>query len=377
MSAPDAKYGQLPHDTIMGMIDELHECGVLNVSITGGEPLIRPDFLEIVDAFIEREIYIKQIYTNGALVTRELLTELDKRGIHPEFNMSYDGIGWHDWLRGVDGAEEAVDRAFLLCKEMGFPTGAEMCIHEKNKHTLRESMKHLGEVGCRGVKTNPISDVGEWKKNGYKSVDIDEMYQLYLDYIPQYYEDGMPLDLQLGGFFMASPTEPLSYDIPLYKNVKDPSKVTMCGHARQVMYISPEGRTLPCLSLSGMEVQERFPLIPDAGLSKCITDSFYMKMIDTRVSEYNEQHPDCEVCEYGRFCCGGCRASALGTSADPYDLMAVDEACCKLYRDGWAEKVMKLMHDIRSEAKTYALNDIFWQKKTGITQEKEKGETKK
>lgn len=55
-----------------------------------------------------------------------LLDALEARGIRPEFNMSFDGVGTHDWLRGIDGAERDVERAFLLCRERGFPTGAEM-----------------------------------------------------------------------------------------------------------------------------------------------------------------------------------------------------------------------------------------------------------
>ena len=63
-------------------------------------------------------------------------------------------------------------------------------------------MKHLGDLGCRSLKTNPIGDVGEWKKNGYgQAVTMEELFGLYLDYIPHFYEDGMPLSLQLGGFF--------------------------------------------------------------------------------------------------------------------------------------------------------------------------------
>ena len=50
MSAPDAKYGELSHEQIMKMVDELSQCGIMNVSLTGGEPLVRSDFLEIVDA---------------------------------------------------------------------------------------------------------------------------------------------------------------------------------------------------------------------------------------------------------------------------------------------------------------------------------------
>lgn len=90
-----------------------------------------------------------------------------------------------------------------------------MCIHGGNKHLLRETIKKLSELGCRSLKTNPIADVGAWKEGGYgETISMDELFKLYLDYIPCYYEDGMPLSLQLGGFFSASPKRPNQYDIP-------------------------------------------------------------------------------------------------------------------------------------------------------------------
>ena len=92
---------------------------------------------------LQRGIRITTIYSNGKLVTDKLLDELEQRGIYPEFNMSFDGVGHHDWLRGIPGAEEAVKEAFVRCRKRGFPTAAEMCIHEDNKHTLRESVNRM------------------------------------------------------------------------------------------------------------------------------------------------------------------------------------------------------------------------------------------
>ncbi len=350
MSAPDAKYGELSHEQIMKMVQEISDCGVMNVSLTGGEPLVRKDFLEIVDTLIERDIRITQIYSNGALVKEPLLKSLDSRGIHPEFNMSYDGVGWHDWLRGIPGAEEAVDKAFLLCRDMGFPTGAEMCLHQGNKHLLRESVNHLRDVGCRSLKTNPISNVGEWQKNGYgESLSLDELFGLYLDYIPQYYKDGMPISLQLGGFFYASPREPGRWDVPLYHYPTAPEKCCVCNHARMVMYISPEGRALPCMSLSGMEIQEQFPLIPEDGLSKCITDSFYMSFINTRADKVLNHNPRCGDCPWTGWCLGGCRASGLDGSGQT-DLLYKDPAACEMFTGGWVAKLVALMNRIRPDA---------------------------
>ncbi len=315
MSAPDAKFGELPHETIMKMIDELAECGIMNISITGGEPLVRSDFMEIIDALIERGILIRTIYSNGALVNEKLLKALSDRNVFPEFNMSFDGVGTHDWLRGIPGAEEMVDRAFKLCRDMGFPTGAELALHQGNKHLLRESIVHLSDVGCESIKTNPVSDVGEWKKNGFgEAISIEELFKIYMDYIPKFYEDGMPINLMLGGFFSAGPEDPDRWDIPLYHYPIAPEKCCVCNHARMVMYISAEGRALPCMSLSGMDIQNEFPLIPEIGLSKCITDSRYMDFINTRADKVLEHNPECHDCKWKSWCLGGCRASGLDGS---------------------------------------------------------------
>jgi len=346
MSAPDAKLGELSHRQVMDIARQIVSCGISAVSLTGGEPLLRKDFMEIIDVLTGGGVKITTIYSNGKLVTDKLLDELASRGMYPEFNMSYDGVeGWHDWLRGVEGATENVESAFIRCREKGFPTGAEMCIHRGNKHLLRESINRLSSLGCRSIKVIPISNTGAWKENGYgESIGLDELYELYYDYLPYYYKDGMPLSLMLGGFFSASPSEPDRYSIPLMKSCNNPSAVCVCGHARMVMYISPEGRTLPCMSLSGLEIQNRFPSIPEVGLAKCLSDSYYMNFLETRASEILSHNPGCSACDHALKCLGGCRASALETS--PEDLFAPDMAACALFKGGWADKIKARMDEL-------------------------------
>ena len=351
MSAPDARYGELSHEQVMAIVQQLIDCGVMEVSLTGGEPLVRKDFMDIVDALLAGGIRITTIYSNGRLVTDRLLEELDRRGIHPEFNMSYDGVeGWHDWLRGIPDAGKSVEEAFLRCRAKGFPTGAEMCIHQRNKHLLRETVKRLHDLGCRSLKTTPISNVGAWKEGGYgESITTDELYRLYLDYIPKFYEDGMPLSLQLGGFFMASPDAPEEYDIPSMKKCRNPEKTCVCGHARMVMYISAEGRTLPCMALSGMDIQQEFPLITEIGLANCLTDSRYMRLIDTRAAEVLAHNPECSGCEHALQCLAGCRASAL--EASPADILAIDPAACAIFKGGWVGKIDAVMKNAAPNAR--------------------------
>lgn len=106
LSAPESKFGELSTSECLRVIDELADCGINQVSITGGEPLVRCDFLKLLDAFKKNNVIVVQIYTNGALVNDKLLDELEGRGMKPSFSISYDGIGWHDWMRGIKGAEK-------------------------------------------------------------------------------------------------------------------------------------------------------------------------------------------------------------------------------------------------------------------------------
>ena len=50
MSAPHAKLGELSHDVLMQVVEQIAACGIPAVSLTGGEPLLRKVFFEIVDA---------------------------------------------------------------------------------------------------------------------------------------------------------------------------------------------------------------------------------------------------------------------------------------------------------------------------------------
>ncbi|MBQ6774031.1 MAG: radical SAM protein [Synergistaceae bacterium] len=261
LPAPDAKYGELSHDKIMKMIPQLDECGIKLVSLTGGEPLVRNDFLDIVDSLLEHNIFIVQIYSNGVLVNEKLLDELDSRGIHPEFNMSYDGLCWHDWLRGINGAEDMVNRAFALCREKGFPTSSEMCLHRLNRHTIRESVNHLASLGVKSVKIGGISESGEWEKHKENNtLSITELFNEFLSYIPNYYEDNMPITIQLSNFFSANPNKPDEFVIPNFRdNVNQDSFI--CGCARFVIYISPEGRVMPCMSMQELRFMIKCPFL--------------------------------------------------------------------------------------------------------------------
>jgi len=337
----------------MSIIEQFRDCGISQVSITGGEPLIRADFFDIVDRLLAAGITIKQIYSNGKLVTPQLLDAFTARRCKPDFHMSFDGLGWHDWLRGVDGAERAVLDAFKLCRDRGFSTGASMTIHRRNTQTLRDSVNLLGSLGVNSLKTNPVADAGSWLLNGgHNSLTTSEIHQVYLNYVPAFFNDGSPLTVMLGGFFKARKGS-REYSIPAirYSGTCEAERDCVCGHARANLYIDPDGRALPCMPMAGIDnVSAGFPLIQDRGLAACLTDSAYMRFADTRLSALLEHNAECAHCEYKYYCGGGCRAAAL--DGGKAHILGIDRAICCFFKEKWPERIkQKLTNEVKGEIK--------------------------
>ena len=347
MSAPDVNAHELPHDAVMEIVNQLAECGVMSVSLTGGEPLIRDDFLEIVDALTERGIRISQIYSNGALVNEKFIDGLTSRGLKPLILISYDGVGWHDWLRGVPGAEKMAERAMKLCADNGLKVAADSCFHRHSMHTIPESVKRMASLGASIVRVGGIQNSGSWKDNNEAGItpSDDELFRLYYDYLPHFFEDNLPVDLWLGAFMIYN-YELNEFYIPGYMENKKPDDC-LCSF-RTDMYISPEGRVMPCMPMAGTILHDRMPLIQEEGLAHCINDSFWFNIVNLRVRDYLAANAECRNCEYRSVCSTGCRASALEDSPDNY--LAKSQTLCTLIKGKWPEKIIELMKRIKPEA---------------------------
>ncbi|MBQ3339210.1 MAG: radical SAM protein [Atopobiaceae bacterium] len=344
MSAPHAA---LPHPTTeqcLDIADQIADCGIMRVSLTGGEPLIRKDFLKIVDRILERGMRIDVIMTNGALVDEALLDALDARDCHPELNMSFDGPKpWHDWLRGVEGAHESVRRALALCHERGFVTGTELVLHKGNIGTLRESVNMLGELGVSSLKVNRLNCVGEGEALSEYALTAQEEFEAYLDYIPHYLEDGMPVPiLSLSGVFRAFEGE-LSVGAERNPEDGDCGRLPICASARTTMYLGPDGRILPCIPMSERDTtSELFPQVGSTTLAEALSDSFYLDFISTTLDDYLAHNPTCAACAYKNRCGGGCRGRAVDANGGS-DLLDRDPDACLIFKGGYYDRVKKLI----------------------------------
>lgn len=350
LSAPDARFGELSTEECKRIIREMAEIGIQGVSLTGGEALMRPDFMEIVDELVRNDIHVMDIASNGALVNERLLDQLEDRGLKPHFFMSFDGVGWHDWLRGIDGAEKMLMGKFELLAKRGFKTGSAFTMHKRNKGVLRESINRLASVGVRVAIINRMLNFGEWQKYGQDfNISHKEVFETYLDYLPHFFEDGMPIkvhlnrmiDLHMGSY---------DYQFSAIKNHPDCENSKICSAVYRTVFINGDGKVSPCISIAGIDGQQRnFADLSEMSLHQAVEESTFARYARQTVGDYFAHNPECAKCEFRKYCQGGCRAQAL--EFDEYDFMGMDRHRCEFFRNQYVERVLKRLAETVPQAR--------------------------
>lgn len=132
----DARFypGELTLTECQGVIRDLARFGVPAVLLSGGEPTIHPDFLEIAETATGTGLRVT-LSTNGTLLDRPLVRRLKALGL-AYVGISLDGIGAaHDRFRGRTGAFAGAVEAFRLCREEGQKAGLRLTL---TRHNVRE-----------------------------------------------------------------------------------------------------------------------------------------------------------------------------------------------------------------------------------------------
>lgn len=342
MDAPDSMLGELSTEQALDLIDQMAACGVLHVDITGGEPFVRKDFWQLVDRMLAHQIAVGKIYTNGWLLNDKILDAFEQRGLKPHVSISFDGVGWHDWMRGVNGAEQAALQALRLCHERGLVTDVEMCIHRGNLDGLPQTVEALRKVGVTNLKVSNVSMTELWRcHSDGNALDNAAYVEAMLPYINWYYRAGQPMNhLVLSNVIVLDKDKPYRIVAEPYDGTEQCLDCLMCNAARWACYITPDGRLLPCMPMTASPEQERFPKVQDIGLQQGLSDSYYMQFVNGTVKDLLAANAECAACSYRFRCGGGCRATAL--LEGNHDLMGCDRTMCMLWKGGYVDRIRQI-----------------------------------
>ncbi|MGB9723924.1 MAG: radical SAM protein [Chloroflexia bacterium] len=165
--APSFSPGELDPDEYLDVdllrraVAEGKALGLRYAKLTGGEPLLHPRFVEIVD-FLSAEGLELAMETNGTLLEAGLARYLRDHTRLTWISLSLDGATAevHDAFRGVEGAFEAALRGLEALVSAGYRPQVIVSPHRGNVHQVEAVVDLAVRMGAGSVKFNPVSRSG-------------------------------------------------------------------------------------------------------------------------------------------------------------------------------------------------------------------------
>ena len=123
--------GELTTEEAQHMIEDLAAFNVPALLISGGEPLVRPDILDLADYATSLGVRVT-FSTNGTLINKEKAERLKKIGV-TYVGISIDGgEERHDKFRGRAGAYKDAIRGIRNCRDAGIRVGIRFTVTQEN-----------------------------------------------------------------------------------------------------------------------------------------------------------------------------------------------------------------------------------------------------
>ena len=280
--------GELDTAFWLSLVDQVADAGCLNLLITGGEPLLRPDFARVYRQARERGILVT-VFTNATLVD-EAIVHLFEELPPQEVEVSLYGASEEVYERvtGVKGSYRRCLAAVDRLLDRGVSVGLKSVILTDNQHEISALRKMATDRGldfrvdgalfpCRDGDRGPL----DHRVSAAEAVAIEM-------------EDG-DLRKKTADYFQltrgAAPSERL-YD---------------CTAGLTSFHVDPEGSLLPCLMVSthGFDLRS----------------GTFREGWEGAIPRFREQEIrpgyHCHECEM-RFLCGACPAQASLESGSPH-----------------------------------------------------------
>ena len=148
----DARHGipekeELSYPEISALVDQIVDEGCLWLLLTGGEPLLRPDFLDIY-TYAKRKGLLITLFTNGTLVTPQMADYLQQwRPFRIEISLYGRTKETYEKVTGVPGSYERCLRGIDLLLERGLPLRLKTVAITLNKHEISATKEYADGLG--------------------------------------------------------------------------------------------------------------------------------------------------------------------------------------------------------------------------------------
>lgn len=304
------------------LIGEAEACGINAFTITGGEPMLHPHFMDIIRSIYAHGMYVEELNTNGFFLTQGILDEMKRIGCRPLMKISFDGIGHHDWLRNRKGAEEDALRAIRLCVENGFSVKAQTNVHRLNADSMLPTAKLLSEMGVSEMRIIRTTEAPRWVQNaGDACLTLEEYFDAMLDFLRAYIQTNCKMEIDVWNFVHLYPQSKAYRPRAVECGEGEyRDSLPVCRGNRGMVAVGANGNLYPCHQLSGYYEQHGWILgnVKTDGLQKFLQDGKYLQNVCTTVKNLAEHNEKCANCKWFKYCCGGCRAVGVALTEDVF-----------------------------------------------------------
>jgi radical SAM protein with 4Fe4S-binding SPASM domain len=133
------KHQELSFLEIRQIVDDARRLGTQAWYISGGEPMLRPDFFEICDYITQKSVFYT-LNTNGTLITPEIARLLRRKG--RKMVAIYGATEKvHDYITRTPGSFDAAMRGIHYLKAAGASFTVQIIPMRDNYHQYREMLK--------------------------------------------------------------------------------------------------------------------------------------------------------------------------------------------------------------------------------------------
>jgi len=152
---------QIGIELVRKAIREGKPLGLRMVKLTGGEPMLNPQFRELVDLLDGDGLQI-HIETNGTLIDHDLAKFLKQREHISFISVSLDGADdkTHEDLRGAPRSFAQAITGIRNLVEQGFRPQIICTLHKGNVSQIDDVVKFAENLGCGSIKFNHVQQVG-------------------------------------------------------------------------------------------------------------------------------------------------------------------------------------------------------------------------
>ncbi len=276
--------GELDRERCETLIDELAALQVFQINFGGGEPFLRPDFMDIL-RYAQTKGIVTCVSTNGTMLTPELVDELV--GMELLFlQVSLDGAqaATNDAIRGEGTFERILEGVSLLSRRSFPDLSLNMVVTSVNFEEIGEFHRLADSFGAR-------TRLSRFRPSGDGS-RMWEQYRLSRDQLAW-----------LSGFLGENPGI-LTGDsfFSLTNADRQTQGLRTCGAARMTCAVGPDGSVFPCAFLCD-------PAFLAGNVVEESLGAIFENALIMRTLRDLEVEP-CQTCDRFSLCNGGCPAVA-------------------------------------------------------------------